>query len=124
MAASNNIDLRRVTYAIEPTLEGMRGRVDAVMTMRLQPEMSRTVSWMQQNHPWQNRTGAAEHNLSARLERVGEGVFNVVLAHGVPYGVYLEQDHGYRFRVLQPAAEEWGQQYVQALGNLLAELRM
>ena len=47
--------------------------------------------YMKSNHPWQNRTGNAERGLSAKLtSSKAQYVQTITLAHGVPYGVYLE----------------------------------
>lgn len=58
--------------------------------------------WAKVNHPWQNRTGLAELNLTGFVEEV-EGGFVAGLGHGVEYGFYLERDP--RWSVLDKAQQ-------------------
>ena len=58
--------------------------------------------WARVNHPWTNRTGEAELQLSGFVEEVNGG-FAAGLGHGVEYGFYLERDP--RWSVLDKAQQ-------------------
>ena len=50
---------------------------------------------MKTNHPWENRTGQAEANLSAEYTEQGGGEYIpkeliITISHGVEYGIFLE----------------------------------
>lgn len=72
--------------------------------------------YMKSNHPWQNRTGAAEAGLSARLSSSPKNYAQRIdLAHGVPYGVYLEYSMERRFAIIEPTIRIKGPEIVDDL---------
>lgn len=75
---------------------------------------------MKTYHPWQNRTGAAEAGLSARLISSPKDYSQTIrLAHGVPYGIYLEYSMGKRFAIIEPTMRLKGPEIVNDLQNKL-----
>ncbi|MDE7431376.1 MAG: hypothetical protein K2N34_05630 [Lachnospiraceae bacterium] len=76
--------------------------------------------YMKVNHPWQNRTGAAEAGLSAM---VSSSRFNyeqtIELSHGVPYGVYLENSMERRFAIIEPTIRLKGHEIIDDLQGKL-----
>ena len=59
--------------------------------------------YMKVNRPWQDRTGAARANLSAKVSSSMLGyVQRIELSHGVPYGGYLEYSMERRFAIIEP----------------------
>ena len=76
--------------------------------------------YMKANHPWQNRTGAAEAGLSARVSSSRLNyVQTIELAHGVPYGVYLENSMERRFAIIEPTIRIKGPEIVNDLQGKL-----
>lgn len=67
--------------------------------------------WMKANHPWQNRTGAAEAGLHTTVEEISLDMIAIILAHGddILYASYLELAHGGVWGVIAPALDYWGQ---------------
>jgi hypothetical protein len=63
--------------------------------------------WAKLNAPWTDRTTDARTYLHATVEEVGP-IGNIVLAHGVPYGIWLEVANGGRFAIIAPAIDHWG----------------
>lgn len=79
--------------------------------------------YMKANHPWQNRTGAAEAGLSATVSSSKLNYAQTIeLSHGVPYGVYLEYSMGRRFAIIEPTIRIWGPQIVDDLEGQLGML--
>lgn len=73
-------------------------------------------SYMKANHPWTNRTGAAERGLSAKVSHSKMNyVQTIELKHGVPYGVYLEYSMERRFAILEPTIRIKGPEIVNDL---------
>lgn len=64
--------------------------------------------WMKANHPWQNRTGAAEANLQAFVEEMALDIVAIILENGVEYGMNLELIHAGSLGILTPAVDQWG----------------
>lgn len=55
----------------------------------LAPIAGELASYMKSNHPWQNRSGAAERGLAA--DYLDEGMVQAIVAYGtVHYQIYLE----------------------------------
>lgn len=76
--------------------------------------------YMKANHPWKNRTGAAEAGLSAKVvsSRINF-VQTITLAHGVPYGVYLENSMERRFAIIEPTIRLKGPEIINDLQGKL-----
>lgn len=45
---------------------------------------------MKQHAPWTDRTSNARNGLFARAVKLGRGLYAIILAHSVTYGIYLE----------------------------------
>lgn len=76
--------------------------------------------YMKVNRPWQDRTGAAKANLSAKVSSsVLSYAQTIKLSHGVPYGIYLENSMGRRFAIIEPTIRIKGPEIVNGLKNKL-----
>lgn len=62
---------------------------------------------MQREAAWTDRTGAARRELKATVEVNGSQV-SLYLAHGVPYGKWLELSHGGRYAIVGPTISRMG----------------
>lgn len=64
---------------------------------------------MRQQAPWTDRTGNARQSLYARVDPPTAieifDVIELVLAHGVEYGVYLELKNQGRFAIVNPTID-------------------
>lgn len=65
------------------------------------------VEQMRREARWTDRTGAARRELKATVEVNGAQVA-LYLAHGVPYGKWLELSHGGRFAIIGPTITRLG----------------
>lgn len=76
--------------------------------------------YMKVNHPWRNRTGAAEAGLSAKVTSSKKDYTQTItLAHGVPYGIYLENSMEKRFAIIDPTIRIKGPEIVSDLQGKL-----
>lgn len=62
--------------------------------------------YARENAPWRDRTGDARANLTGSWG-LNQYVYYIRLAHGVPYGVYLEMYHEKRFEVIAPTLRKY-----------------
>lgn len=62
-------------------------------------------AWMKDNAPWTDRTGNARQTLYSEAERLVEGAVEIVLAHGMEYGIFLELSNGGTYAVIGPALD-------------------
>lgn len=77
-------------------------------------------AYMKANRPWTDRTGAARANLSAKVQTSAKKYANTMqLAHGVPYGVYLEYSMERRFAIIEPTIRIKGPEIVSDLQGKL-----
>lgn len=66
--------------------------------------------WMKANHPWTNRTGAAEAGLHTVVQETANSMVQIILSHGadVDYGIWLEVANSGNYAVIAPAVDVWG----------------
>lgn len=95
---------------------GSRAVVEAYMVQKAE-ELE---TYMKANRPWHDRTGAARAGLSARATSSRMNyVQTIALAHGVPYGIYLEQAMEKRFAIIEPTIRIKGPEIVNDLQGKL-----
>jgi hypothetical protein len=86
--------------------------------------------YMKANHPWRNRTGEAESTLSVTVDEVERELIEILLAHGVEYGFYLEgfdprggtlreMMRGGLYAILTPSVDAWGPVIMQDIRIML-----
>lgn len=93
-----------------------RSKVESYMVQKAE-DLER---YMKANRPWHDRTGAARAGLSARVTSSRMNyVQTIALAHGVPYGIYLEQAMEKRFAIIEPTIRIKGPEIVNDLQGKL-----
>jgi len=70
------------------------------------------------NAPWKDQTTNARNGLRAASGKEGDAHF-LVLAHQVPYGVYLETRWAGKFAVIVPTLQEYGPRVMKTLSKIL-----
>jgi hypothetical protein len=89
-----------VTAYVEAIRRGVRAIAD-----RYAPEIE---AWMKANAVWEDKTGNARQTLNADAENVTLDMVQIILAHGVDYGIYLELANAGRFAIIGPALDHFG----------------
>lgn len=108
---------------IIPFLKAMPEDLLAYMEEILQESTDEITQWMQQNAPWEDRTGAARASLWSDVETSAAHIVRLVMAYGpeIAYSRYLEDMQMGRFSILTPAMEHWfpilSERVVQALAG-------
>ena len=64
-------------------------------------------NWMKSNAPWTDRTGNARQSLYTEVNQVVSSMVELVLSHGVSYGVYLELCNAGRYAIIDPAIDHF-----------------
>jgi len=92
------------TPGVQRYIGAIRRGVRAIAQRRA-PEIE---NWMKLNAIWVDRTGNARQTLTAEVEDLALDVVQIVMEHGVEYGVWLELAHGGTYAILAPAIDYWG----------------
>jgi len=123
-----------ITWDIEPDkmIEQLTERYVAAIRQGISDIAKRRAPeitvWMQTNHPWVNRTGEAESRLNTTVDQVEAEIVELLMAHGVTYGWYLEgvnpalmreMANAGRWAILAPAVDVWGPVIMQDIRRLV-----
>jgi hypothetical protein len=77
----------------------------------------RTESWARANASWQDRTGNARNGLTAQQESEPTRE-SIVVAHGVPYGFWLETRFEGRYAIIDKTIQVMGRELMGTLRGL------
>lgn len=72
---------------------------------RYAPEIE---AYMKANAIWTDRTGNARQSLSAEVEDATRDMVQIILAHGVDYGIFLELANGGAYQIIAPTIDVFG----------------
>lgn len=83
-----------------------------------------SVGFAKINAPWTDRTGNARGGLHADVNFGPEHNFfaELILAHSVYYGIFLEVRFSGKFAILMPTINYIGAQMLERIGNSIARL--
>lgn len=76
---------------------------------------------MKINAPWTDRTGAARTGLHTNGGKSGGG-WEIVFAHAVHYGIWLEVKYSGRDQIIMPSVRHTGRELMQDLQGLMGRL--
>lgn len=78
-------------------------------------------NYARENRPWTDRTGHARQRLTGSVAKVSQG-YQIILAHGVDYGKWLELAHEKRFAIIQPTIQAKSPEILSGFNKLLERL--
>jgi hypothetical protein len=73
---------------------------------------------MKNTAPWTDRSSNARQTLTARAENTPNSV-EIMLRHGVDYGIYLELANAGRYAIIAPTIDEYGPRVWRDVRSLL-----
>lgn len=74
------------------------------IAQRWAPEIE---NWMKQNAPWTDRTGNARQTLYTETSEVVNEMVELILSHGVYYGIFLELCNAGKYAIVGPALDHF-----------------
>lgn len=85
----------------------------------------RAEAHMKQKAPWKDRTSNARNGLFANAVSLAKGVYAIILAHSVTYGIFLELGtKNMKARpIIVPTMEEYGPKVIKTLNKILDRLK-
>ena len=82
--------------------------------------------YMRRNAPWDDRTGAARKRLRAEVttsfEQWQRNRVDIVLSHGVSYGIWLEVRWNGKYAIVGPTLEVYGPKAMQSIERITGEI--
>jgi hypothetical protein len=87
-----------ITPGLKLFSEVMNTRLEAMIAFVSQ-DMERTAK---RNAPWKDQTGNARNGLKGTHKVVPNKSYTATLAHGVPYGIWLEIRWSGRYSIIMP----------------------
>lgn len=100
---------------------GTDERVHKFLTSVVQLHAPRVESAAKRNAKWHDRTGNARQGLHAVAESSGK-THQIVLAHGVPYGIYLEVRFSGKYAIINPTIATEGPDVMRTVANGLPQI--
>jgi hypothetical protein len=107
-------DLLRKVRSLNNTFER---RLDALIVH----SAGKVQNAAKQGAPWKDQTGNARNGLTGKAN-VGGSTKEVVLSHGVPYGIWLEVKNGGQYQIIMPTIIREGQVLMRRCNTLLARM--
>lgn len=77
---------------------------------------------MKTNAPWKDRTGDARKRLTAEAQDTISG-YQIKLAQGVDYGVYLELAHEKKYAIIQPTIAKKSGEVTEGFSDLINKIK-
>jgi len=108
---------------VRNNLKNFKRRLEIVVTGQIDYHAALGTGYMKVNAPWTDRTSAARTSLHATpIHAPGSSLWEIVFAHGVKYGFWLEVAHSGRYRIIIPATLNIGHQFMRNLEGSLGKI--
>jgi hypothetical protein len=118
MATGFTIQLDALDHNLHRFDERARKAIDKTMTY----QAARSETYMKTNAKWTDRTTNARNGLFVSVVRHGEDSWEMILSHGVSYGIWLEVLNNGRYAIVRPAFLRAGKQTMQLLSRLFERM--
>jgi hypothetical protein len=102
---------------LTPGLHALAPRVRAGTAAAVMRQAPKAEGAMKRGAPWHDQTGNARGGLNAHSEHTAT-TDELVLAHGVDYGIWLEIAMGGTYQIVIPQIPKQGQELMATLGRL------
>lgn len=88
--------------AMQARLATLSGKLEAGITIAVEETATFGTTYMKTTAPWHDNTGAARAGLHTDTSHVDKR-WEIVFAHAVSYGIWLEVAHSGRWQVIMPS---------------------
>lgn len=107
MANLFSVQLEYDDTELRRNIRGFDRRFNNAISLIFEYNAPYATAWMKTNAPWHDDTGAARASLFALANNHGT-VHEMLLSHGVTYGIWLEVAHNRRYQILESAQRHIG----------------
>lgn len=99
-------------------VQNVDDRVHERLTRLVERESVAGTAWMKENAPWTDRTSAARNGLHSTVVNQ-KGHYEIIFAHTVSYGIWLEVKYSGRDAIIMPTVQHTGAELMRNMRGLL-----
>lgn len=117
-------DSSGMRFDVKGLVEGLsrvESKSDASIRMYAETSAQKLQGYAREHRPWTDRTGQARQRLTGDAMVVEKG-YQLRLAHGVDYGIWLELAHEMRFAIIKPTILSQSGEIIKGFENLLERM--
>lgn len=96
-------------------------RADRALSVIMRYHATRATAYARQNAPWTDRTSNARNGLNAVAES-GSKSHRIIIAHTVPYGIFLEVRWAGRYAIIRPTVDHEGPEVMKTVEGLFGRM--
>lgn len=106
---------------LQINLKSMDSRIAHVITGEFERLKYDAVTYMKLNAPWKDHTGNARSGLFG-LTNYGPNYFELLLAHSVFYGIFLETRFNGKYAIINPTVKVMGELLMQRMNHAMERM--
>lgn len=104
-------------------VEGHDRHIKKVILAHMIRAESESTTYAKQNAPWTDRTGNARAGLFSKARAVNGGEsFELIVAHSMSYGLWLEIRFSGKYAIIQPTIDHIGPILMKRIGDTLLKM--
>ena len=103
---------------LTPGIKGLPSFIDKIVGTTMRYYEPQVENYAKMNAPWTDRTTNARNGLIASSGKEG-GSHYIVLAHQVPYGIWLEVRWGGKYAIIMPTIDVYGPKVMSTIQKIL-----
>lgn len=119
--AGNQKSFRWNSTTLFKNVETLAPKLDRALAAAVEYAATRSENYMKKNASWQDQTSNARNGLNTVPFHQGT-THGYHLAHGVPYGIWLEVRWDGRYGIIPQATQQGGMMVMSLMTKLLAGL--
>ena len=110
------------TTVVEKSLLKFAEESEKAISTLCQTDALMLQSYAQEHRPWTDRTGHARQRLKGTVNKPEKNTWELILAHGVDYGIWLEFAHERKYAIIQPTIQAKSPEVMDSFENLIDNL--
>lgn len=108
--------------AVEKSLLEFAEEAEKAISTLCQTDALILQNYAQEHRPWTDRTGHARQRLKGTSNHPELNTWELTLAHGVDYGIWLECAHEKKYAIIQPTIQTKSPEIMNSFEGLINSL--
>ena len=92
-------------------------KVDRAITATMARHATKAVAYARKNASWKDRTSNARNGLFSLSEKEGH-TYRIIVAHSMPYGIWLEVRWSGKYAIIRPTIDREGPAIMKTLSKM------